>query len=77
MIGLLASGANVFLVAKNGTEQPWVKIENFDIWNVFQFHFWPPRRHWRHLYMILSYQEDCYGCLDTLNVKIRLLVQIL
>ena len=28
MIGLFASGTNVSLVAKNGTKQPWVKIEN-------------------------------------------------
>ena len=28
MIGLLASGTNTSLVAKNGTKQPWVKIEN-------------------------------------------------
>ena len=28
MIGSFASGANVSLVAKNGTKQPWVKIEN-------------------------------------------------
>ena len=28
MIGSLASGANTSLVAKNGTKQPWVKIEN-------------------------------------------------
>ena len=28
MIGSFASGANVSLVAKNGTKQPWVKIDN-------------------------------------------------
>ena len=28
MIRSLASGANASLVAKNGTKQPWVKIEN-------------------------------------------------
>ena len=33
--------------------------------------FWPPRRHWHHLPMILSCRGDQYGCLDTLNVKIR------
>ena len=29
MIGLFASSANISLVAKNRTKQPWVKIENF------------------------------------------------
>ena len=37
---------------------------------IFQFKFWPPGRHSRHLPMILSCREDLYGHLDTLNVKI-------
>ena len=43
----------------------------------FKFHFWPPRRHWGHLQMILSCIEDQYGRLDILNVKIRPLLKIL
>ena len=39
--------------------------------------FWPPRRHWRHMQMILSCRRDWYSRLDTLNVKIHLLFQIL
>ena len=44
---------------------------------IFLFHFWPPRRHWHHLQMILSYRGDRYRCLDTLNVKKHPLFQIL
>ena len=36
----------------------------------FQFYFWPPRRHQRHLQVILTCREDC---LEILNVKINLL----
>ena len=42
---------------------------------VVQFHFWPPRRYWRHLPMILSCRGERYGRLDTLNVKIHPLFQ--
>ena len=44
---------------------------------IFLVPFWILRRHWRHLPMFLSCREDQYGHLDTLNVKIPILFQIL
>ena len=44
---------------------------------IFQFNFWPPGRKWRHLQVILSCGGDQYSHLDTLNIKIRPLFQIL
>jgi len=43
----------------------------------FLVQFWPPGRQWRHLQMILSCGGDQYSHLDTLNIKIRPLFQIL
>ena len=44
---------------------------------IFQFNFWPPGRKWHYLQVILSCRGYQYGCLDTLNVKINPLFQIL
>ncbi len=46
------------------------------ILSTFHFLFWPPGRQWHHL-QILSYQKDQFSCLDTLNIKILPLFQIL
>ena len=37
---------------------------------IFLVPFWPPRRHWCHLQMILSCRGDQYGHLDIFNTKI-------
>ena len=42
---------------------------------VVQFKFSPPGGLWHHLQMISSCQDLRYGCLDTLNIEIRLLFQ--
>ena len=43
----------------------------------FQFKIWLPERQWHHLQMILLCWGDRYGHLETLNIKIRPLFQIL
>ena len=44
---------------------------NWSYWSlVFSFYFWPPRKHWLQLQIILSCSRDWYGHLDTLNIKI-------